>query len=226
MAALVDCRAVGLPGRARAGDEPRAARRGRRGGLAGAVAARARRAARRWRRSGWTPTRRPGCSWSGPGGRAPTSSSTTTPPPMSWPSAPASTASPWRSSWPPPGSAPCPLDRAGAAASTTPSGCSPAAPAPRCPASRPCWLDRVERRPPRRHRTGGAAPPGRVPGPLPARGRRGGRRRRHDRHRLRRARRDRPAGRQEPGPARRHHRPLPAAGDDPPVRPRPPARRR
>ena len=47
------------------------------------------------------------------------------------------TACPWPSSSPPPGSVRCrwPPWRNG---STTASGCSPAAPAPRCPASRPC----------------------------------------------------------------------------------------
>ena len=45
-------------------------------------------------------------------------------------------------------------------------------------------------------------------------------------HRLRRARRHQPLGRQEPRPARRHHRRLPAVGDHPPVLPRPAARSR
>ena len=94
------------------------------------------------------------------------------------------------------------------------------------PPADPARLDRVERRSPRRRRAGGAAPPGRVPGPVPVGGRRDGGRRRCECHGLRRARRHQPPGRQEPGPARRHHRRLPAVGDHPPVLPRPPARGR
>ena len=104
------------------GDEPRAARRRRRGDLAGAVAIARRRGDRAVRRS--RPPSTPGFQRHRRQRRRP------------WPrSAGASTACRWRSNSRRPGACSVARPRSSTAC-TTGSGCSPAAPAPRCGASR------------------------------------------------------------------------------------------